>query len=60
MEEEGQDAATSDAAVPMRRRPLGLYRGRLVIAEDFDVPLPGDIQRYFDGDLMGLLSTMLR
>lgn len=49
MEEEVQNAAMSGSAVT-RRRPLGLYRGRLVVADDFDAPLPEDMQRYFDGD----------
>ena len=32
------------------RRPLGLLRGRFVVSEDFDEPLPPEIQRYFEGD----------
>jgi hypothetical protein len=32
------------------RRPLGLLRGRLVVPDDFDAPLPADIQAYFDGE----------
>ncbi|HEX7836105.1 MAG TPA: hypothetical protein VF469_01515 [Kofleriaceae bacterium] len=30
------------------RRPLGILRGQLVVPEDFDAPLPPDIQRYFE------------
>lgn len=32
------------------KRPLGILRGQLVVPEDFDAPLPPDIQRYFDGE----------
>ena len=35
--------------VPLPRRELGLLRGKLWVAEDFDAPLPDDLQRYFDG-----------
>ena len=35
---------------PLARRELGLLRGRLWVADDFDAPLPDDIQRYFDGE----------
>lgn len=43
-EEDNQPAA------PLVRRELGLLRGKLWVAEDFDAPLPHDIQRYFDGE----------
>lgn len=32
-----------------KQRPLGLYRGQFSVPEDFDAPLPDDIQNYFDG-----------
>ncbi|HET7700643.1 MAG TPA: type II toxin-antitoxin system Phd/YefM family antitoxin [Candidatus Limnocylindria bacterium] len=32
-------------AKPVRRRELGLARGRIVIHDDFDAPLPRDIRR---------------
>ena len=35
---------------PLARRELGLLRGKLWVAEDFDAPLPDDLQRYFDGE----------
>jgi hypothetical protein len=44
VEDEGQPAQ------PLQRRPLGLLRGRLVVPDDFDAPLPPDLQKYFDGD----------
>lgn len=34
------------------RKPLkfGLWRGRVSMSDDFDDPLPWEIQRYFEGD----------
>lgn len=32
------------------KRRFGTLAGKLEIAEDFDAPLPPDIQRYFDGE----------
>lgn len=32
------------------RRELGLLRGKIWMADDFDAPLPEDIQKYFDGE----------
>ena len=40
----------SEAPTLARQRPLGLYRGQFTIPEDFDAPLPADIQKYFDGE----------
>jgi prevent-host-death family protein len=37
-------------AVPERKpRKLGLWKGRVVIGDDFDDPLPDDIQAAFEG-----------
>ena len=33
---------------PRRRREPGSARGQIKIAEDFDAPLPEDIQRFFE------------
>lgn len=33
-----------------RRAGIGRYAGRGWIAEDFDAPLPPEIQKYFDGE----------
>ena len=33
---------------PGRRREPGSARGQIRMAEDFDAPLPEDIQRFFD------------
>lgn len=30
-------------------RPLGAWKGRVWIADDFDAPLPDDLQRRFEG-----------
>ncbi|MBA2370917.1 MAG: type II toxin-antitoxin system Phd/YefM family antitoxin [Chloroflexi bacterium] len=34
---------------PIRRRKLGLARGKIVIHDDFDAPLPEDIRRALGG-----------
>ena len=33
-----------------RRAALGMDRGKVQIADDFDAPLPDDLQRAFDGE----------
>ena len=45
-----EDDAPADAVTAPRQRPLGIMRGQLVVPADFDEPLPGDLQRYFDGE----------
>ena len=35
---------------PDRRAALGMDRGTVRIAEDFDAPLPEDLQRAFEGE----------
>ena len=32
------------------RRPMGIDAGKLRIPEDFDAPLPPDLQKLFDGE----------
>ena len=39
--DEGNNAAA--------RRPVGLAEGQFVVPDDFDDPLPPEIQRYFEG-----------
>ncbi|MGH7657960.1 MAG: type II toxin-antitoxin system Phd/YefM family antitoxin, partial [Gemmatimonadales bacterium] len=34
--------------VPERERPLGMEKGRMIIADDFDLELPDDIIRSFE------------
>ncbi|AUX26434.1 uncharacterized protein SOCEGT47_069960 [Sorangium cellulosum] len=42
---------TSQRAAPIdRRAALGMDRGKVQIADDFDAPLPEDVQRAFDGE----------
>lgn len=40
----------SAAVVVEGERPLGLYKGRIWIADDFDAPWPEDIRRALEGD----------
>jgi hypothetical protein len=35
---------------PQNQRRFGTLRGKLVVPDDFDAPLPPEIQAYFDGD----------
>ncbi|MGQ0733866.1 MAG: type II toxin-antitoxin system Phd/YefM family antitoxin [Acidobacteriota bacterium] len=53
----GEDIIIAKAGTPIarlvpiasdRRRPLGLDVGRVVIAPDFDAPLPDDVLRDFE------------
>lgn len=37
-------------ATPDKRAALGMDRGKVKIAADFDGPLPDDLQRAFDGE----------
>lgn len=56
----GEEITISKAGVPIARlvpvrltegkRPLGLYKGEIWIADDFDGPLPPDILAGFLGD----------
>jgi len=39
-----------NAAPPDRRAALGMDRGTVQIADDFDAPLPDDLQRAFEGE----------
>ena len=34
-----------------RPRRLGLWRGQVWVGEDFDAPLPVEIERYFKGEV---------
>lgn len=50
VEDEGQvhNIASATPESP-RQRPFGLYRGQFTVPDDFDAPLPPEIQKYFDG-----------
>jgi len=43
------DSEESDDANSVARRPVGLAEGQFVVPDDFDDPLPPEIQRYFEG-----------
>jgi len=50
VEDEGQvQGVASVLGHSPRQRPFGLYRGQFTVPDDFDAPLPPDIQKYFDG-----------
>lgn len=36
--------------IPNRGIKFGVLKGKLTVPEDFDSPLPPDIQRYFEGE----------
>lgn len=36
-------------ARPTKQRRIGLYKGQIHMADDFDDPLPAEIQRAFEG-----------
>lgn len=38
------------AIAAKRKAAIGRFAGKIEIAEDFDAPLPPEIQRYFDGE----------
>jgi hypothetical protein len=48
MEQEGHTVGVG--ATTNAPRPLGLLRGQIGIADDFDAPLPPEIQKYFEGE----------
>jgi hypothetical protein len=45
-----EDEAEEEPLPAGRKRPLGLLRGKLLVPDDFNDPLPPEIQRYFDGE----------
>jgi prevent-host-death family protein len=58
---EGEEVTITNAGVPVARlvrieekpakkRPMGMDRGKIWIAEDFDAPLPDDLLRLFYGE----------
>lgn len=46
---DGRPVARLTALEPQPRRRLGLAKGEIVIGDDFDDPLPEEIQRAFEG-----------
>jgi hypothetical protein len=48
-DDQPETAATEQGASKPRRR-FGTMAGKITVADDFDAPLPPDLQRAFDGD----------
>lgn len=44
------------AATPPRR--LGTLAGQFTVPDDFDAPLPPEVQRYFEGEENGVLGKI--
>ena len=44
------EPGTADDLLAKRRAGIGRYAGQGWIAEDFDAPLPPEVQKYFDGE----------
>lgn len=40
-------SASTEGTLPLR--PIGLAKGQFIVPDDFDDPLPGEIQRLFEG-----------
>ncbi|HEY0484262.1 MAG TPA: hypothetical protein VGD37_42375 [Kofleriaceae bacterium] len=46
-----EDEGPAEATMPPRaERRLGLLRGTFIVPDDFDAPLPPEIQSYFEGN----------
>jgi prevent-host-death family protein len=45
----GRPVARLVALEAQRTRRLGLWSGQVTLSDDFDAPLPAEIQRHFDG-----------
>ncbi len=43
------ESDTANRAKPRSGRGMGLDAGRFVVPEDFNDPLPNELQQYFDG-----------
>jgi prevent-host-death family protein len=68
---EGEEITIARAGVPVARlvavkpekkkvRPLGMDRGRIWVAEDFDAPLPDDLLKAFYGGELPKLQRRKR
>jgi prevent-host-death family protein len=63
----GEEITIAKAGIPVARlvavkapraqRQLGLYRGQIWMADDFDATLPPDIQAAFDGEEAAAVRT---
>ena len=67
----GEEVTIARSGVPVARlvpvkpektkiRPLGMDRGRIWIADDFDAPLPDDVLKLFYGGELPKLESKLR
>ncbi len=51
LEDEGGEALSRGApSAEFVKRRFGTLAGRLEVCDDFDAPLPPEIQKYFDGE----------
>lgn len=50
LDDEQQDVAAAELARSKPRRRFGTMAGQIRVADDFDAPLPPDIERAFEGD----------
>lgn len=50
LDDEPTDLANTEVARSKPKRRFGTMAGQIKISDDFDAPLPVDIQRAFDGD----------
>jgi prevent-host-death family protein len=67
---EGEEVTIARAGVPVARlvavekkksvRPLGIARGEIWIADDFDAPLPDDLLAAFYGEVPGKPARRMR
>jgi hypothetical protein len=44
-----EDDPLIDLDAASRSRPLGIMRGQFVVPDDFNDPLPPELQKYFEG-----------
>jgi prevent-host-death family protein len=45
---------------PAKKRPLGMDRGKIWVADDFDAPLPDDLLKSFYGGVLPKLTGRKR
>lgn len=48
-----EDEAPAKLDLAPKGRSLGIMRGQFVVSDDFDEPLPTEIQKYFEGEEAG-------
>jgi hypothetical protein len=50
LEDDRPESEPPRSPVAPQRRRFGTMAGKIEIADDFDAPLPEEIQKYFDGE----------